>query len=260
MSEGLAGERVLCCIYLRSTDLVHTQAAPEWIVAQARKHGLAGATVLEGIYGFGSRGVVAPSLWHVSVPRPVIVELVDEGDKVMRFVADCIMPALRHGTVTLERAAVLMYRHRASTETKEPLRLRERIADLSTLPALSPVERVGRLSMLTTGDGILLRIFAGEADVVEGRPLYEAVVAKARELGLAGATVMRGAMGFGANSVVHTTKLLELSTDLPIVMELVDTEEKIRALLPAVEEMVKEGLITMESVRIVAYRHAPADG
>ena len=110
-------------------------------------------------------------------------------------------------------------------------------------------------TMNTTSDGILLRIFAGDSDLHEGRPLYEAIVNQARQLGLAGATVLKGSMGFGAHSVLHTAKVLELSTDLPIVIEIVDTEEKIRQLLPRVDAMVHEGLITMEAVRIVAYRH-----
>jgi PII-like signaling protein len=113
--------------------------------------------------------------------------------------------------------------------------------------------------MQTPADGILLRIFIGESDTHEGQPLYAAIVEQARRLGLAGATVLRGAMGFGANSVLHTAKLVELSTDLPIVIELVDTEPNITQLLPHLESMVHEGLITMEHVRILIYRHNPAD-
>ena len=88
-----------------------------------------------------------------------------------------------------------------------------------------------------------------------GGPLYRAVVLKARELGLAGATVLRGPMGFGANSRVHTANLLELSTDLPVVIEIVDSAEKVQALLPFLDEAVTEGLITIEDVRVLSYRH-----
>ena len=109
--------------------------------------------------------------------------------------------------------------------------------------------------MNTQTDGILLRVFAGESDVHEGKPLYQAVVAKARELGLSGATILKGTMGFGANSVLHTAKVLEFSTDLPIVMELVDSEESIRKLLPVLDGMVHEGIDPRwRTVRIVAYR------
>ena len=109
--------------------------------------------------------------------------------------------------------------------------------------------------MRIEGEGQLLRIFIGESDRWEGRPLYEAIVRRARELGLAGATVLRGLEGFGANSRVHTAKVLRLSADLPIVVELVDQAEKIDALLPELDAMVSEGLITLEKVRVIAYRH-----
>jgi PII-like signaling protein len=103
-------------------------------------------------------------------------------------------------------------------------------------------------------DGKLLRIFIGESDRWEHRPLYEAIVFKARELGLAGATVLRGPMGFGASSRLHTAKILRLSEDLPIVIEIVDTEEHIQQFLPSLDEMVKGGLVTLEKVQVIRYR------
>src|ERR1051326_8089348 len=102
--------------------------------------------------------------------------------------------------------------------------------------------------------GKLLRVFIGESDRWHRQPLYEAIVLKARELGLAGATVLRGPMGFGANSRLHTAKILRLSADLPVVIEIVDTEEKINALLPCLDEMVLEGLVTIEDVKVLKYR------
>ncbi len=103
-------------------------------------------------------------------------------------------------------------------------------------------------------NGKLLRIFIGESDRWHRQPLYEAIVLKARELGLAGATVLRGPMGFGASSHLHTAKILRLSMDLPIVIEIVDAEEKINLLLPHLDEMVSEGLVTLEDVRVLKYR------
>ena len=100
----------------------------------------------------------------------------------------------------------------------------------------------------------LVRIFVGESDHSDGRPLYEALVRKAREMGLAGATVLRGIEGFGASSVVHTARILRLSEDLPIVVELVDTAEKVEAFLDVAEPMVGEGLITVERVEIRKYQ------
>jgi|ERR1041385_1352123 PII-like signaling protein len=103
-------------------------------------------------------------------------------------------------------------------------------------------------------NGKLLRVFIGESDRWQHQPLYEAIVLKARELGLAGATVLRGPMGFGANSHLHTAKILRLSMDLPMIIEIVDTEEKISLLLPHLDDMVQEGLVTLEDVRVLKYR------
>jgi hypothetical protein len=103
-------------------------------------------------------------------------------------------------------------------------------------------------------NGKLLRVFIGESDRWHHQPLYEAIVLKARELGLAGATVLRGPMGFGASSRLHTSKILRLSLDLPLVIEIVDREERINQLLPHLEEMVLDGLVTLEDVRVLKYR------
>jgi hypothetical protein len=108
--------------------------------------------------------------------------------------------------------------------------------------------------MMTPGEGRLLRIFLGESDKHEGRPLYEWIVLKAREAGLAGATVLRGIEGFGAHSRLHTAKILRLSEDLPIVVEIVDLAEKIEAFLPTVDVAIAEGLATVEKVDVRFYR------
>lgn len=100
---------------------------------------------------------------------------------------------------------------------------------------------------------LLLRIFLGESDRHEGRPLYEAIVLKAREAHLAGATVLRGPMGFGRSSRLHTAKILRLSEDLPVVIEIVDSEENIEAFLPALDAMMGGGLVTLEKVRVLRY-------
>ena len=106
-------------------------------------------------------------------------------------------------------------------------------------------------------EAMLLRIFIGESDRWHHQPLYEAMVLKARELHLAGATVLRGPMGFGKSSRLHTAKILRLSMDLPLVIEIVDTEEKIQAFLPVLDEMMKGGLVTLEQVRVIDYRANP---
>jgi len=103
-------------------------------------------------------------------------------------------------------------------------------------------------------EAVLLRIFIGESDRWKHQPLYEAIVLKARELHLAGATVLRGPLGFGKSSRLHTAKILRLSVDLPLVIEIVDTEAKIQAFLPVLDEMMKGGLITLEKARVIDYR------
>jgi PII-like signaling protein len=108
-------------------------------------------------------------------------------------------------------------------------------------------------------EGQLLRIFIGESDRWKGKPLYEAIILKAREMGIAGATMLRGMMGYGAASRIHTAKILRLSEDLPVVVEIVDSKEKITALLPTIEEMVQEGLVTIENVRVLQYRSGKGD-
>lgn len=101
----------------------------------------------------------------------------------------------------------------------------------------------------------LVRVFVGESDRLGKHPLYEAIILKARELGMAGATVLRGVMGFGATSRVHTLKLLRLSEDLPMVVEIVDKRERVDLLLPFLDEHVKEGLVTLEEIEVLHYRH-----
>jgi len=101
-----------------------------------------------------------------------------------------------------------------------------------------------------------LRIYIGESDRWHGKPVYEAIVLKAREMHMAGATVLRGPMGFGANSRIHTAKILRLSEDLPMVVEIIDTPEKIAALRPHLEQMVTGGLVTLEDVKVVIYSPA----
>jgi uncharacterized protein len=103
-------------------------------------------------------------------------------------------------------------------------------------------------------DAVLLRIFIGESDRYHRQPLYEAIVLKARELELAGATVLRGPMGFGKSSHLHTAKILRLSMDLPMVIEIIDSDEKVNAFLPALDEMMGGGLVTLEKVKVIRYQ------
>ena len=118
---------------------------------------------------------------------------------------------------------------------------------------LGPVPTI--LLMKIPEEGYLLRIFIGESDRWEGAPLYEALVYKARADGLAGATVLRGLMGFGAQSRIHTAKILRLSEDLPIVVEVVDSLEKVERFSEAISPMITDGMVTLEKARVIKYRH-----
>jgi len=109
--------------------------------------------------------------------------------------------------------------------------------------------------MALPAEAELLRIFIGESDKYHGRPLYEVIVDEARRKGLAGATVLRGTLGFGASSLIHTAKILRLSEDLPMVVEIVDKPERIAEFLPDLDTLITEGLVTLERVRVVLYRH-----
>ena len=102
--------------------------------------------------------------------------------------------------------------------------------------------------------GVLLRIHVGESDTRDGRAVYRVIVEEARRRNLAGATVLRGMMGYGAGSRIHTSRFLRLSEDLPVVVEIVDTEEQVQTFLPFLDEIVREGLVTMERVRVIQYR------
>jgi PII-like signaling protein len=254
---SILGEQILLRVYLRSADRAPHTPTAQRIVQAARHAGLAGATVFQGILGFGSRGWLKPSAWAIVEHVPIIVEIVDAPSRIVPFVQGPLAELMggpgAGGLVTLERANVMMYRQRLQDDPNA-LRLAAALEPLSTIPTFEP-----RPPMRINEDGVLLRVFLGESDRFESQPLHEAILQKARELGLAGATVLRGSEGFGANSVVHKSKLLEMSADLPIVIEIVETRPKIERLLPHLETMVQEGMITMEYVTILMYRHDPAD-
>ena len=247
------GEQVLLRAYLQSADRPPLMPTYQRIVQAARKEGLAGATVLRGILGAGYHGILRGSAWSLVQHVPIVVEIVDTPLKIAGFVTGPLDAIMIGGMLTLERAAVIMYRAR----TQDPpgnMHLAAALTPLSTLPRIQPGSH-----MKINENGILLRVFIGESDRFQNKPLHEAILQKVRELGLAGATVLRGTEGFGARSVVHRAQLLEMSTDLPVVIEIVDSEDKIKLLLPHLESMVKEGMITMEYVVILMYRHGRED-
>src|SRR4029453_14836257 len=244
----IEAEQVLCRFQL--SNFIRHGRSPlyEWIVETAHREGLEGATVLKGFFGLPPQGsVLEEHTWSISQELPVIVEVVDEPARIEALLAK-VEPVFREGVITLERAHVLLYRA-GPRQTAASLTARNIIATVPTSAA------TGVRTMKAPENSVLLRIFIGESDKEPGgdRPLYEAIVRRAREARLAGATVLRGPMGFGRHSLVHTAKLLELSTDLPIVIEIVDAEDKVDAFLPTVDELVTEGLVRLEAVRLVRY-------
>jgi PII-like signaling protein len=247
IAMSLVGERVLLRIYLQSADRAPHTPTYEQIVKAARHAKLAGVTVLRGIMGAGHHGILKNSAWSMVEHVPVIVEIVESTEKITEFIKGPLNQLLTHGLATLERAAVVMYRNKNLPRPK--MDLASELKPLSTMPQIQPGSH-----MTVNTNGVLLRVFIGESDKFENKPLYEAIVHKTRELGLAGATVLRGSEGFGANSVVHKASLLDMSSDLPVVIEIVDSEEKIKLLQPHLETMVREGMITMEYVVILMYR------
>ena len=242
----IEAEQVLCRFHLSNVIRHGMQPLYEWIVETARREGLQGATVLKGFRGLRPDGsLLAEHTWAISQELPVIVEVVDEPARIEQLLAR-VEPSFPEGVITLERAHVLLYRARAP---QPPDRKG------NVLGTTAESRAIGVRTMKVPENGVLLRIFIGESDREPGRdrPLFEAIVRRAREAHLAGATVLRGPMGFGRHSRMHTSKLLELSTDLPIVIEIVDAEDKVDAFLPTVDELVTEGLVTLEAVRIVRY-------
>jgi PII-like signaling protein len=240
-------EQVLCRFQL--SNFVRHGLSPlyEWIVERAHRDGLGGATVLEGFYGMRpDGGILEAQTLSLSQEHPVIVEVIDEPARIEALLAD-VEPVFTSGVITLERAHVWLYK-RLSGERGGGTR--RAIVPTTELSAAGGVR-----TMRVAENGVLLRIFIGESDKApdDGRPLYESIVKRARKADLAGATVLRGPMGFGRHSRVHKTRLVDLSADLPIVIEIVDDEAKVDAFLPVVDELVTEGLVTLEAVRIVRY-------
>jgi len=250
--EGLKleAEQVLCRLHI--TNRAGTGGGPlyQWIVETAQKEGLQGATVLKGIMGLrGDGSLIKENPWALSQEVPVIVEIVDGPRHIERLLAQ-VEPRLHEGTITLERARVALYRGDG-----RDLKLKDLAPRYDVIATRRSSVAWEVKTMKLPEDGVLLRIFIGESDREKGgeRPLYEALVLRARAAQLAGATVLKGPMGFGRHSRMHTARLLDLSSDLPIVVEIVDAEDKVVSFMPVVDELVTEGLVTLEAVRIIKY-------
>ena len=246
----LEAEQVLCRFHMSNLTRHGQEPLYEWIVERARHADAQGATVLKGFMGLQSDGtIIREHTWSIAHEVPVIVEVVDGPRHIEKLLGE-VEPAMKSGTITLERAHVVLYR--GSDADLKPRDLAPRRDVIGTQDASLAWEVE---TMKIPEEGVLLRVFIGESDREKGRdrPLYEAIVQRAREAHLAGATVLRGPMGFGRHSRMHAAKLLELSTDLPVVIEIVDAQEKVESFIPVVDELVTEGLVTLEAVRVLKY-------
>ncbi len=240
-------EQVLCRFQLSSRVRHREEPLYQWIVHTAHREGVQGATVLKGVLGLRPDGsLLQERRWALRQELPIIVEVVDGPVHVEKLLAR-VEPEFQAGTITLERAHVVLYRAGGAKDGS--------VHEVDVVASKDRSVAWEVRTMKLPEEGVLLRIFIGEGDREPGRdrPLYAGIVARAREAHLAGATVLRGPLGFGKHSRLHAAKLLELSTDLPILIEIVDSQEKINGFLPTVDELVTEGLVTMEAVRILKY-------
>lgn len=230
LRRGAASKLV---IYVNEREKYQGRPLFESVVQFLQQHGCAGATVTKAIAGYGSSGKMHEAhLFHLSEDVPVRIEAIDSEQKIsalLPFLYDMV----RSGLIEVQETEVIKH---AAHEAEEEQQLKHEKLE---------------------GQAKMLRIYIGEDDRWEGEPLHEAIVKKLRMLDVAGATVYRGVMGYGAQQRLHKKSgWLSLSTDLPIMVSVIDTEEKIRRVLPVLDEMVDEGLVVMSDVEIIKYTHS----
>ncbi len=237
----LQGENVLCRIMLTNYQQHHHRPLYEVLVERAWRQGLAGATVLKGLQGFLPGGpLLVRHRWKPSNELPVVVEVVERAEAVACFLAR-VRPLVHRGLITLERACVIYYRASERPRDLGPRPPQVNGADKEVPPVMDLPEQ-----------GTLLRIFVDDCDrdPRSGLLLYDSLVRLAHQRGLAGATVLRGTMGFGKHSVVRAARLIDTPLNMPVVIEIVDEDARIQDYLAAVDPLILEGLVTLESVRI----------
>jgi uncharacterized protein len=221
-------------IYVNALQHYKSKPAYEAIVQFLRDHGCAGATVTRAVSGYGHSGKIHEAhLFSLTEDVPMRVEVVDSEPKItalLPFIYDMV----DKGLIEVQDTEVIKHStHKVTEEETEPVK-HEKLE----------------------GQAKMIRIYIGEDDRWEGEPLHEAIVKRLRMLDIAGATVYRGLMGYGAQNRVHRSGFLGLSTDLPVMISVIDSEEKIRKVLPVMDEMVDEGLIALSDVEIIKYTHS----
>ena len=202
------------------------------LVQALRANEIAGVTVYRGILGYGAnRRIHKDSTLNLSHDAPILLTVVDNEEKLRAFFP-VLDQMVKQGLVVLSDVDVIKYSH------------------AQPLPAVK-----GATEMKLEGKAKMLRIHFGEDDQWQGRPLYQAIVERCRQLDIAGASVYRGIEGYGASTIIRRSHMLRFSSDAPILVQIIDTEENIQRLLPALDEMVAEGLIAMSDVEVIKYVH-----
>ncbi len=246
-------EASLLRVYSQAIDKWHGVPLYRAIVEAARHRHMAGASVFPVELGYGShRKLHDIASEYASFDIPIVVEVVDAPERVAELVVE-LETMISEGLVVVGQACVLRYTHGTEREGALP---RESSPDHpSRLKRISGEE--GTTAMKIEGEGKRMTVYVGSADTWKGRNLAVAITERCRELGLAGATVSRGVMGFGKHSVIHKAHLLGLSDDLPEKIEIVDRPEEIDRVLPVIDEMIGGGLIVVENVHVIRYLHDP---
>ena len=246
-------EASLVRVYCKAIEKWHGVALYRAIVEVARRRHLAGASVFPVELGYGShRQLHDIASEYASFDIPIVVEIVDAAARIAELVAE-LETMVSEGLVVVSPARVHRYTHKSERENDGP-------SVSQTSPPSHPMRLAGEkgnIPMKIEGEGKRVTVYVGSADTWGGRNLAIAIVEKCREMGLAGATVSRGVMGFGKHSVIHKAHLLALSDDLPEKIEVVDRPEEIERLLPVLDQMIGGGLIVVEDVHVVRYLREP---
>ncbi|MER3426517.1 MAG: hypothetical protein C4334_00235 [Pyrinomonas sp.] len=225
-------------VYVNATQHYRGEPTYEAIVKFLHRHGCAGATVTRAVAGYGASGKLHEAhLFSITDDVPMRIEAVDSAQKIEALLP-WIYEMVEHGLIEVQDTEVIKHTTHGEPEKERPKMKHEKLE----------------------GQAKMVRIYIGEDDRWEGEPLYEAIVKKLRMMDIAGATVYRGLMGYGGSQRVHRSGWLGLSRDLPIMITVVDAEEKIRRILPILDEMVDEGLVVLSDVEIIKYTHASEAG
>jgi PII-like signaling protein len=244
-------EAALLRVYLNANDKCQRVELYRAVVEAARRFQLAGASVFPVELGYGvHRRIHDVASEYSSFEIPIVIELIDETEKVKRF-ADELHTMIGEGLAVLHPVRVFRYTHGLERQNGDAGALAQNAGS----PQVNDLKTEGTSSMKIEGDARRVTVYIGSADTWGGRNLAVAIVEKCRLLGLAGATVSRGIMGFGKHSIIHKAHFLGLSNDLPEKIEIVDQIEQIDRLLPVLDEMIGGGLIVIEDVHVASYTH-----